>query len=89
MKNVVLLSVLAVNLVGAASSFAQTSTTDPSPAFGYPSYAEPGARSQATATDQTYSPNFGYLEPNTSSPTTSGQTNSPGAEERVPVVVGR
>jgi hypothetical protein len=48
MKNVVLLSVLAVNLVGAASSFAQTSTTDPSPAFGYPSYAEPGARSPAT-----------------------------------------
>jgi hypothetical protein len=89
MKNVVLLSVLAVNLLGAASSFAQTSTIDPSPAFGYRSYAEPGTRSPVTATDRTYSPNFGYPEPNTSSPTTSGQTNSLGSGERVPVVVGR
>jgi hypothetical protein len=87
MKYVVLLSVLAVNLFGVVSSFAQTSTTDPSPAFGYPSYAEPGARPPVTPPAQTYAPDFGYPEPNT--PTTSGQISSPGSEERVPVAVGR
>ena len=70
MKTIVLLSTLAVSLIGATSSFAQSSTTSPtySPAFGYPSSADPGIRAPATPS-QTYSPAFGgYSQPNTSSP---------------------
>jgi hypothetical protein len=90
---VLTMSVLAVSLLGAASSFAQTPTTDQSPAFGYPSYAAPGAnsgaRSPTTSNEGTYAPDFkGYTDPNTS-PTTSGQTYSPNAEKRAQDVVGR
>lgn len=86
MKNVVLVSVFAVNLFGAAPSFAQTSTTDPSPAFGYPSPTAPGyPKPPTTGTEGTYAPDFkGYTDPNTS-PTTSGQTS----ERRAPDAVGR
>jgi hypothetical protein len=53
---VLTMSVLAVSLLGAASSFAQTATTDQSPAFGYPSYApgaNSGARSPTTSNEGT------------------------------------
>jgi hypothetical protein len=75
---VLTMSVLAMSLLGAASSFAQTSTTNESPAFGYPL---PGTNSPArpptTGTEGTFAPDFkGYTDPNTS-PTTSGQTSSP------------
>jgi hypothetical protein len=69
MKTIVLLLTLALSLVGATSSFAQSSTTTPtySPAFGYPSSTDPGIRTPATP-NQTYSPAFGgYSQPNTSS----------------------
>jgi hypothetical protein len=87
---VLTMSVLAVSLLGAASSFAQTSTTNESPAFGYPL---PGTNSPArpptTGTEGTFAPDFkGYTDPNTS-PTTSGQTYSPNSEKRARDVVGR
>jgi hypothetical protein len=91
MKNFTFLSVLAASLFGAVSSFAQTSNTNQSPAFGYPSYAAPGSatRSPTTGTEGTFAPDFkGYPEPNTP-PVTSGQTYSPSSEKRVPDVVGR
>ena len=70
MRTIALLSLFAVSLIGATPSFAQSSTTSPtySPAFGYPSSADPGIRAPAPPS-QTYSPAFGgYSEPNTSSP---------------------
>jgi hypothetical protein len=84
---VLTMSVLAVSLLGAASSFAQTPTTDQSPAFGYPL---PGTNSPArpptTGTEGTFAPDFkGYTDPNTP-PTTSGQTYSPNSERREDVV---
>jgi hypothetical protein len=87
MKNLTLLSVLVVSLSAAASSFAQTSTTNESPAFGYPSYAAPGANSSArlptAGTERTFAPDFGgYPEPNTSP--TSGEIYSPSSEKHVP-----
>jgi hypothetical protein len=89
MKNVALLSMLAVTLFGVVSSFAQTSPTNQSPAFGYPLPAGPGAnppRPPTTGTEGTFAPDFkGYTDPNTS-PTTSGQTNS---ERRAPDAAGR
>jgi hypothetical protein len=84
---VLTMSVLAIGLIGATPSFAQTSTTNESPAFGYPL---PGtnspARPPATGTEGTFAPDFkGYTDPNTS-PTTSGQTNP---ERRAPNAAGR
>jgi hypothetical protein len=90
MTNALLLPILAATLLGTDASSAQTPTTGPSPAFGYPSYSEPGPRSPAATTNQTYSPSFGYPEPNTDPPTKSGETHSLGLEKkRAPVAVGR
>jgi hypothetical protein len=44
MKTALLLSTLAVNLIGATPSFAQSVTSNYSSAFGYPSYAGAGWR---------------------------------------------
>jgi hypothetical protein len=86
MKSLMLMSVLAVSLSGAASSFAQTPATNQSPAFGYPL---PGtnspARPPSTGTEGTYAPDFkGYTDPNTS-PTSSGQSYPPSSQRRAPV----
>jgi hypothetical protein len=90
MKTLVLLSVLTVNLSGAASSFAQTATTNQSPAFGYPlPGTDSSTRPPTTGTEGTYAPDFkGYTDPNTS-PTTPGQGYSPSSQRRAPAVVGR
>ena len=87
---VLTMSVLAVSLLGAASSFAQTSTTNESPAFGYPlPGTDSSTRPPTTGTEGTYAPDFkGYTDPNTS-PTTSGQTSSPNSQKRAREVVGR
>jgi len=57
MKTIVLLSTLAVSLIGATGSFAQTAATSGSysPAFGFPTYADPAARAPAFG-----SSDFGY-----------------------------
>jgi hypothetical protein len=61
MKTTLLLSTLAVSLIGATPSFAQSSTSTESPAFGYPSYDDQGRviTGQELPTS-TYSPAFGY-----------------------------
>jgi len=61
MKPIVLLSTLAVSLIAVTPLLAQSSTTSPtySPAFGYPSYAEPGARSPATTGQLRMNTRFG------------------------------
>jgi hypothetical protein len=69
MKTTLLLSTLAIGLLGATSAFAQAAeTTGPSypypsyagassPAFGFPSYAEPGAGAPS------FGPNdYGYYQ---------------------------
>jgi hypothetical protein len=87
---VLTMSVLAASLLGTASSFAQTPTTDQSPAFGYPSYAgaNSAARLPTTSNEGTYAPDFkGYTDPNTS-PTTTDQTRSLNSEKRTLDIVG-
>jgi hypothetical protein len=58
MKATQLISMLAVTLISATPSFAQSSTSTYSPAFGYSSYD--GASLTAQSSTSTHSPAFGY-----------------------------
>jgi hypothetical protein len=78
MKTNLWISTLAVTLISATPSFAQSSTSTYSPTFGYPSYD--GARSSAQSSTSTHSPAFGYPSYDDGQPQGEGDTRKSPSE---------